>query len=466
MFRKSTTIFIAILLLFAAVSVTDAKALLSDKQISAVISLLKVFNVDSKTLDKVESVLSGKEPVPQVIKDEYCPRLYRNLYLGAKGEDVKQVQSFLKKLGYYKYPEITGYFGPATEMALQEFQKDKQIVRGGSPETTGFGVLGPKTRRMIQNVCGEPGPEPGPVKPPVLCTMEYAPVCGIKSFCPPGAKCLAPEMMKTYSNICMLRADGAKLLHKGACKQDIPSDDNKITIQSFTGPVKLSVGQRGKWKISASNSKNKPLRYKISWGDEYAMRLDYAQKTMPQEEVKQDNEFTHSYLKPGTYKMKVTVYADGAKPEYVSSTVKVVDDTDFDNDFSVSDVTVDKKEYYIDESVEVSWKVSGNMENKKLTLALRNAKSGRTYKARAVDPDKLRYSFVIDDHFCNSFFSDAIDGVCGTLKSDIQNGLDEFYIEAKAYSPYNACLGYCIPGTRPTWWSEKSKSEVFKIKLR
>ena len=46
----------------------------------------------------------------------------------------------------------TGYFGTLTQSAVQAFQCTESIVCSGSPDTTGFGAVGPRTRgRMNGN---------------------------------------------------------------------------------------------------------------------------------------------------------------------------------------------------------------------------------------------------------------------------------------------------------------------------
>lgn len=58
------------------------------------------------------------------------------------------------------------------------------------------------------------------VTPPVRCTREFMPVCGTKPMtCPAGRICAAVMVEKTYGNKCLMRADGATLVHTGACKQ-------------------------------------------------------------------------------------------------------------------------------------------------------------------------------------------------------------------------------------------------------
>lgn len=73
----------------------------------------------------------------------------RPLFLGTSGEDVSLLQRLLQQQGFFNYPSITGIFGPVTETALQAFQKANHIVTAGTPETTGFGRLGPATRAVL-----------------------------------------------------------------------------------------------------------------------------------------------------------------------------------------------------------------------------------------------------------------------------------------------------------------------------
>lgn len=59
----------------------------------------------------------------------------------------------------------------------------------------------------------------------VVCTMEYAPVCGQPPMptCPAGMACIQSfPAPKTYSNTCMMKADGAALIHTGECEASLP----------------------------------------------------------------------------------------------------------------------------------------------------------------------------------------------------------------------------------------------------
>jgi hypothetical protein len=66
------------------------------------------------------------------------------LYRGKSGEEVRQLQIALKALGFFEYPEITGYFGPVTEKAVIAFQKSVSV----DP----VGMVGPITRGILNNI--------------------------------------------------------------------------------------------------------------------------------------------------------------------------------------------------------------------------------------------------------------------------------------------------------------------------
>jgi len=75
------------------------------------------------------------------------------LAFGDTGEDVRQLQIFLKAQGTSIYPEglITGYFGPLTQKAVERFQVKYGIAGPGDP---GYGYVGPKTRAKINALQG------------------------------------------------------------------------------------------------------------------------------------------------------------------------------------------------------------------------------------------------------------------------------------------------------------------------
>lgn len=75
------------------------------------------------------------------------------LALGARGQDVSYLQTFLHEFfGVYPEAQITGYFGPLTEKAVQRFQKKYGLTGNGTHSTTGLGIFGPKTRAKMNEL--------------------------------------------------------------------------------------------------------------------------------------------------------------------------------------------------------------------------------------------------------------------------------------------------------------------------
>lgn len=84
--------------------------------------------------------------------DNKCIQLSRNLYLGMRDSDtageVSQLQRYLTDTGYYTYGEITGFYGPVTQRAVQKLQDARDII-----ETTGYGTVGNRTRTIVAETC-------------------------------------------------------------------------------------------------------------------------------------------------------------------------------------------------------------------------------------------------------------------------------------------------------------------------
>ena len=68
------------------------------------------------------------------------------LELGSKGIDVTRLQTYLASdAGVYPSGLVTGFFGPLTQEGVRRFQATERIVSDGTPETTGYGRVGPQT---------------------------------------------------------------------------------------------------------------------------------------------------------------------------------------------------------------------------------------------------------------------------------------------------------------------------------
>ena len=82
-----------------------------------------------------------------------CPALSRTLSRGTSGTDVTALQQFLISRNLLAVDSATGYFGPKTEQAIQAFQKSQNLATGGTAVTTGYGLVGKKTRDSIATLC-------------------------------------------------------------------------------------------------------------------------------------------------------------------------------------------------------------------------------------------------------------------------------------------------------------------------
>ncbi|HEY4524183.1 MAG TPA: hypothetical protein VJL36_00270 [Candidatus Paceibacterota bacterium] len=56
---------------------------------------------------------------------------------------------------------VTGLYDPATITAVQTFQRRENLLTGGSPQTTGFGLAGSLTRQKLNTWCQQTFPATG-----------------------------------------------------------------------------------------------------------------------------------------------------------------------------------------------------------------------------------------------------------------------------------------------------------------
>lgn len=77
----------------------------------------------------------------------------QNMARGSRSLQVTPLQQYLAR-DPALYPEgtVSGYFGTLTEKAVQRFQKKYGIASSGTPSTTGYGAVGPKTRAKLNEV--------------------------------------------------------------------------------------------------------------------------------------------------------------------------------------------------------------------------------------------------------------------------------------------------------------------------
>lgn len=123
---------------------------------------------------------SSSAPAASAANSSSCPLIGRSLKRGATGEDVTRLQQFLARDPSI-YPEAlaTGYYGSLTEAAVKRWQAKYNIVSSGTPESTGYGVVGPRTAAAIAILCstGSYNGIPGP-SAPVGGFIQVTPIAG------------------------------------------------------------------------------------------------------------------------------------------------------------------------------------------------------------------------------------------------------------------------------------------------
>ncbi len=133
--------------LIAAESYKDSALVIGKTYYYALIAVDAAGNESAQTGALSVSVaekIAVKEPVKA--KEKFVSRLQR----GSRGLTVKALQEFLQTLGFFSQDVTpTEYFGPITEKSVQKFQCEFEIVCSGTAGTTGYGIVGPKTRAAL-----------------------------------------------------------------------------------------------------------------------------------------------------------------------------------------------------------------------------------------------------------------------------------------------------------------------------
>jgi len=269
---------------------TDMASLIA--QLQAQISALQAQINTLQTRQLAPPIFSPEEPLPSsspTLRAAACPNIIaRALYLGLRGPDVSELQQFLRERGYFTYPTNTGYFGPSTEQAVQDFQKAQGIVSSGDPETTGFGVVGRQTRDAIAKACGGFVAKP---LPPPFCIQVITPAQN-----PTTGEC------KNFPTPCDVPAGW----ERNTCslpEKTPPSHVGNLqpVISGVSGPTTLQVGEQGTWTVKAYDPEQGQLTYSVRWGDEQFTSTAPGSAIPYFFQESQTATFTHSYATQGTF---------------------------------------------------------------------------------------------------------------------------------------------------------------------
>jgi plastocyanin len=102
--------------------------------------------LEGNTSGSVSST-SGVSGAPSYTAGGACPQIGRVLSYGTSGSDVLGVQEFLG------VTPATGFYGTITQSAVEQWQAENNIISYGTPDTTGYGVVGPRTEAAIRLAC-------------------------------------------------------------------------------------------------------------------------------------------------------------------------------------------------------------------------------------------------------------------------------------------------------------------------
>lgn len=172
---RVATIVFALLMMWAVLPAGQARAAgMTEAQIQAVLNLLSTFGTDANTVANVNVALRGGNPDDMKNLHTYgsttkerpdegmgggndkppaCVAFARTLIKGSQGDDVKNLQDFLKNTGDLKEASTTTYFGPKTEEALRLWQMRMNIASSTGGDTSGYGTFGPITRGQLVERC-------------------------------------------------------------------------------------------------------------------------------------------------------------------------------------------------------------------------------------------------------------------------------------------------------------------------
>lgn len=245
----------------------------------------------------------------------------RSLKNGDDGFDVLALQEFLRDTAGYD-GILGGHFGDVTESAVKRFQVQEKIVSSGTPSTTGFGVVGPRTQARIKLFCtGEKN-----IQPATASEVSYVP--------PPTATPVVPAYCPTApvlpATLCGASMHGVPVYARDGCHTgwvcsannstsvdtNTPSSVTNTTytgntapiIESITGPTEVLLHETGVWTISAKDAESDVLRYKIFWGDEQsATGFDAISSLATQNTFSEQKSFSHAYSLSGVYALRAVV---------------------------------------------------------------------------------------------------------------------------------------------------------------
>src|SRR3989344_3470850 len=235
-----------------------------------------------------------------------CPNLYRTLSRGSRGSDVISLQQFLIAQGLLSSDSATGFFGSMTESAVQRWQAQNSIVAYGDANTTGYGVIGARTRAAIAARCGT-------TTPPVVqsCPQYQIPICSAGQHVENGAtnsngcvgapRCVNNAVSCPIYNACPTGYTANTSTDANGCtvRQCVaPATSISLTASPTSGATPLTVGFSANIKSTSSPCGQYP-GYSIDFGDGKTEQAGYTLDSC------NGPIWSHVYTSAGTYTVKL-----------------------------------------------------------------------------------------------------------------------------------------------------------------
>lgn len=162
------------------------------------------------------------------------------------GGQVSQLQQFLLEYRPVVFPEgfvVTGHYGAWTEEAVQKFQRIEGIA---DPGGTGWGIVGPRTRKKIMGIC-EPGKG-----------VEHSAAAPSITVTSPGdGACYSKRPDGTETNNSIFGVDRTR------CKNNLLTEWNEAASSCF--PV-FADGTRGAMRIAGIGTRARCNNLDAGWG--------------------------------------------------------------------------------------------------------------------------------------------------------------------------------------------------------
>ncbi len=323
-----------------------SRALTNDEILARINALLSQVQTLQGQLQRIEGgsvgpvqTTVGTVPTSTVARGT-CFSGTQVLRYGDEGSAVTQLQTFLAS-DPSVYPDaiISGYYGSLTQAAVQRWQAKYGVVAQGTPATTGFGVVGPRTLSAMRAHCGSATtgsattvttnaaiarglvitPEVGPVPLQVTATFSLN-GSSCSSYYLDWGDGSAPLVFDA-GNAAGCTKD---IAHKRATHTYEVAGVHEVTLRAAHGPLSqapvvgrtaVSVGSPAQSGLSLNPTKgvapfttsvtfpvasSNCTSYEVSWGDGNSDRHEPAQFVNCTQDVGTES-LTHTYSRAGTY---------------------------------------------------------------------------------------------------------------------------------------------------------------------